>query len=257
MSELSDSGGMPIGMTRASRVTAATVAGAVLCFGCTDDDPEAEQREPSCAEASDYDTTIPELAERWWQWILKPVEPPDSTEECVNGLQDDGIWFLAGTTGGEAVTRRCTIPKNTALFISPVSIVFSPCPEDEGCTTPTDPAELVSGVTSQFPSDRDAIEARLVVDGEELERACASRGQTAAFKFTHDDPDAACLGPYPEDICPELSLSGDRDAAADGLWSLVSPLPGGEHELRMTSETEFGTDGIFAVDVTYELEVQD
>jgi len=60
-----------------------------------------------------------EWAARWWQWALAQpaaVNPlTDTTGElCARGRRGR-MWFLAGTTGGDPVTR-CTIPRGRWLL---------------------------------------------------------------------------------------------------------------------------------------------
>src|SRR5262245_53465086 len=66
-----------------------------------------------------YGLTYGEWSAKWWQWVLSiPLNSnPMSDETGVNcGLKQEGsVWFLAGTSGGQA-ERSCTIPSSKSVF---------------------------------------------------------------------------------------------------------------------------------------------
>src|SRR5829696_7667000 len=58
------------------------------------------------------------LTAAWWTWAAQDPSPVvgnyEGGEQC-EGEFVDGVFFLAGTTGGTA-ERTCTVPADTALF---------------------------------------------------------------------------------------------------------------------------------------------
>ncbi len=67
------------------------------------------------------------LAALWWQWVL---EVPTSTNPLIDptgancGVNQKGdIWFLAGTTSGNAI-RTCTIPAGKTIFFPVVNYAY-------------------------------------------------------------------------------------------------------------------------------------
>src|SRR3954464_14268251 len=82
-------------------------------------------------------TSYEAWAARWWQWALsQPASTnplTDTTGEFCAQAQRGRMWFLAGTTGGPAVTRRCTVPAGKSLLF-PIVNSFSGA-------TPTDPTK--------------------------------------------------------------------------------------------------------------------
>lgn len=74
------------------------------------------------------------------------------------------MFFLAGTTGGDAVTRDCAVPVGIALFF-PIINVFCAAPED-GDTT-----EAVDEFCSQVFDGGDNVDPasmQVTVDGVSL-----------------------------------------------------------------------------------------
>src|SRR6266568_1687794 len=56
-------------------------------------------------DAHIHGLTYSKWSARWWQWALSL----QSLDNCTVH-QSGKVWFLAGTTGGPAVTRQCSIP---------------------------------------------------------------------------------------------------------------------------------------------------
>jgi hypothetical protein len=71
-------------------------------------------------EVQAFGASYGEWSARWWQWLLgiaADVNPnlDDTGANCGQG-QAGNVWFLAGTFGGDPVTRKCTIPSNKHQF---------------------------------------------------------------------------------------------------------------------------------------------
>jgi len=75
--------------------------------------------------AHPYGQSYSEWAADWWQWALsQPADTNPLTDptgaRCANE-QSGRVWFLAGTSTGETVTRTCTVRTGTALLFPVVN----------------------------------------------------------------------------------------------------------------------------------------
>src|SRR3954468_9608101 len=81
--------------------------------------PAGAQRDP-VVPPGPLGTSYSEWAARWWQWALAQpaaVNPiRDTTGQFCTRGQRGPMWFLAGTSGGPAVPRRCTVPRGKSLL---------------------------------------------------------------------------------------------------------------------------------------------
>ena len=172
------------------------------------------------------------LSGEWWTWAISKPSPLDGDyiqgRKC-KGEFVEGVFFLAGTTGGDA-TRTCTVPADTALFF-PVLNSFITDGEEaypEGPTNFVDTA-LANG------------EFSATLDGEDLE---IIRIATGPFTLTVPKPNIfkAPPGPY--------------TAVSDGLWVyLPQGLEPGEYTLQFGGTSVTAEGEPFSVDVTYNLKV--
>jgi hypothetical protein len=168
------------------------------------------------------------LTEKWWTWALAVPSPLvgnySSPDPRCEGEFVDGVFFLAGTQGGNA-TRTCTVPADTALFF-PVVNSFITGEED---AYPGGPSKFVAKASANG-------ETYATLDGEDLKM---KRIATGPFTLTFLDPNIFGVpgGPYP------------YPAVSDGLWVyLPQGLEPGEYTLK------FGADsGNFSLNVTYNL----
>src|SRR2546423_112062 len=84
-----------------------------------------------------FGKTYGEWSNAWWQWaLLNPVvkgneqaNPLFDTTGASCGVGQSGkVWFLAGivtvnySPGAGTITRNCTIPTGTALFVPVVNV---------------------------------------------------------------------------------------------------------------------------------------
>jgi hypothetical protein len=165
------------------------------------------------------------LAGEWWNWALSNPSPLEGNykggQQC-EGEFVEGVFFLAGTTGGHA-TRTCTVPADTALFF-PVVNVF--CAEE----APSDPVCARNFIDAALADG----EWYATLDGEDLEIR-----RIASGPFTLTLPEDNIIG----------APAGSYPAAADGLWVyLPQGLEPGEYTVR------FGGDfGDFRLNITYKL----
>jgi hypothetical protein len=182
------------------------------------------------------------LTEAWWTWALANPSPLnggyDVGDPRCDGEFVDGVFFLAGTQGGDPVERTCTVPAKTALFF-PVLNSFITAEEaayPEGPTNFVDTA-LANG------------EFSATLDGEDLKIKRIATGpftlilpEDNIFDCPQCDPPVDLGGPYP------------YAAVSDGLWVyLPQGLKPGEYALHFGGTSVRANGEPFSVDVTYNL----
>jgi hypothetical protein len=166
------------------------------------------------------------LTEAWWTWAITEPSPLEGNYKGgprCEGEFIDGVFFLAGTTGGDA-TRTCTVPADTALFFP---VINSFCTDDEP-NYPQCGADFVSTALANG-------EPYATLDGQDLQ---ISRIATGPFTLTVPKRNIfkAPAGPYA--------------AVSDGLWVyLPQGLEPGEYTLQFGGD--FGD--FFSLNITYEL----
>jgi hypothetical protein len=172
------------------------------------------------------------LSGEWWTWAISKPSPLDGDyiqgRRC-KGEFVEGVFFLAGTQGGDA-TRTCTVPADTALFFPVLNSFLT----DDEEAYPEGPTNFVDTALANG-------EFSATLDGEELE---IIRIATGPFTLTVPKPNIfkAPPGPYTE--------------VSDGLWVyLPQGLEPGEHTLQFGGTSVTAEGEPFSVDVTYNLKV--
>ena len=168
------------------------------------------------------------LTEAWWTWATAVPSPLignySSPDPQCEGEFVDGVFFLAGTQGGDA-TRTCTVPADTALFF-PVVNSFITGEED---AYPGGPSKFVAKASANG-------ETYATLDGEDLKM---KRIATGPFTLILPEPNifGVPAGPY------------EHLAVSDGLWVyLPQGLKPGEYTLEFG-----GAVGNVPLNITYEL----
>ena len=166
------------------------------------------------------------LSGEWWTWAISKPSPLDGDyiqgRRC-KGEFVEGVFFLAGTQGGEA-TRTCTVPADTALFFP---VINNFCTDDE----PNYPQCGAVFVGHALANGKPYA----TLDGEDLKMR---RIATGPFTLTVPKPNIfkAPPGPY--------------TAVSDGLWVyLPQGLEPGEYTLQFGGD--FGD--VTSLNITYKL----
>jgi hypothetical protein len=172
------------------------------------------------------------LSGEWWTWAISKPSPLDGDyilgRRC-KGEFVEGVFFLAGTQGGEA-TRTCTVPADTALFFPVLNSFIT----DDEEAYPEGPTNFVDTALANG-------EFSATLDGEDLE---IIRIATGPFTLTVPKPNIfkAPPGPY--------------TAVSDGLWVyLPQGLEPGEYTLQFGGTSVTAEGEPFSLDVTYNLKV--
>jgi hypothetical protein len=166
------------------------------------------------------------LTEAWWTWAITEPSPLEGNYKGgprCEGEFIEGVFFLAGTTGGDA-TRTCTVPADTALFF-PVINYF--CTDDE----PNYPQCASNYVAKALANG----EPYATLNGEDLQ---ISRIATGPFTLT----------------VPKRNIfkapAGGYTAVSDGLWVyLPQGLEPGTYTLQFGGD--FGD--VASLNITYTL----
>ncbi len=191
--------------------------------------------------ANPHGQSYGEWAAQWWQWALgQPVDVnpvlDETGEHCAQG-QEGNVWFLAGAFTSEPVTRTCTVPTGTALFVPVVNYFY--------CAEADDPPEKR---TEEFVREQVAFLRHGVsglsatVDGVEI--------RDIELRYYEESPIFSVV--LPEDNVFGVSAGLFEPCADAGFYLMLAPLPPGEHTIHLTGSVP--QTGI-SLDVTYELEV--
>ena len=183
-----------------------------------------------------------ELSVAWWQWAAA------TDAACAPAPGTGGnVWFLRGTTGDEPGTpptqRVCEIPTGAALFFPIINVEWSvaegPCPLD----TSGGPSNPLRACARAFMNHVTALEAS--IDGRQLRDLWDYRVSSRVFEFNPVPGNVFGLPP------------GQTQAASDGYWLLLTPLPPGTHTVHFRGAAVFPEfDGFeFISNVTYTVKV--
>ncbi len=240
------------------RIQILSVGAAILLCACSDAaTPLApnERGAPSPQVAASHGIAPPrsspggrpyaEWSAAWWQWALEtpasltPLLDPTG-ERCAEG-QRGHVWFLAGSLGGDPVSRECTVPTGTALFFPLINLAYFAFLNDppESRTE-----EFIRG---QVACISDATFPQVDIDGVPV--AQPEKYLVRSTIFTIVLPEDNVFGATEADI-PELTLSPVAD---EGFYLFISPRTPGEHTIRWRAQS--ASCG-FGQDITYHLTVR-
>jgi hypothetical protein len=146
------------------------------------------------------------------------------------------FFFLAGTLGGDAVERTCTIPKGKAIFFPVYNAFqsFGPEPPSGPPATVQEAIKIVKDNVNQ------ATNLKATVDGVNIKVDSKLRSLTRIFEFT-----------LPADNIFGVSDLGPYQAISDGYWVGLNPLKPGNHEITFSANHPGGN-----IDVTYHIKVK-
>jgi hypothetical protein len=219
-----------------------------------------------------YGRTYAQWSAAWWQWALSiPVHTLSGTvnhplvdttgakcgvgqeeQQGQNGGEFGQVWFLGGAffpTGTPAQTkivRHCTVPRDKALFFTPLNVECSTL-EGNGSTK----AELLACAQSAV-DQAGRVTADIAVDSKTPRSIPVFRVQSPLFTYTLPHT------PQPDDI---LSFIGEGPfppgsssrSVGDGYYTMLAPLSPGNYTLHFYGEIP---NFKFSLDVTYILTVK-
>ena len=168
-------------------------------------------------ESRPYNLTYGEWTAKWWQWAVSipldksPFDDPTG-ERCGISQQDPNIWFLAGTSGGDAV-RTCQIPAGKAVMFTVINV---------RCDYLVDKvSKTESDLRNCAKDDQDTVNVvNATIDGRAINNLNSFRFQSPLFDI----------------ILPPNNIAGvpqgSTQAVSDGWFVILKPLPVGEHQIK-------------------------
>ena len=191
-------------------------------------------------DSSPYNVGYSKWTVRWWNWCLSqpicshPVNDRKRTDRNASNNQIyPSVWFLAGTTDGNA-ERECIVPAVRSILCPIINFEISTAEEPN---LNTDEALL-----SRANGEIDKIEnLNVIIDGTRLSNLKKFRVQSGVFDVNL--PQGNIWGVKP----------GKTRAAADGYWIFLKPLPKGMHTLQFNGSCLAGT---INIGTNYHLEVR-
>jgi hypothetical protein len=188
-----------------------------------------------------------ELGAAWLEWALaapsstNPILDMDGSYAAMG--QSGKVWFLAGTTGGNA-TRSVTVPRGTALFFPIINSFWVNTPElGDPAWSPEQEAFARSILAMDMDTAQDLV---LVIDG---------KSYPVTPEYRVPSTVGNCVLPA-DNLFVYFGfavLPGPHECVADGYWALLPPLSVGKHTIRFAgglASSGFELDVTFNVTVT-------
>jgi hypothetical protein len=186
--------------------------------------------------------TYAEWSAQWFQWVFSlpsTHHPLFDTADCSVG-QRGNVWFIGGKLGAASagLTRNCTIPEGTALFLAIANASFDNTNCVGSTISPTtftvnELRALAAQNLEGFLDDR----GQCTVDGEPVKKLLGPdtiyRVQSPVFDFTVPSVDNLLVlidGTCYQDLAPDLLTV--FPSVADGVYVLIKPLSVGEHTVK-------------------------
>jgi hypothetical protein len=187
-------------------------------------------------DSNEFGNPYGEWSARWWQWLLSIPEATNpnlttGTVDCALG-QSGQVWFLAGTFGGPAVTRSCTIPAGKDLLLTPRNTVFGELGPKVGDCSPNQCDINVLRQLAAENVDNPPPSFDVTIDDVPVKHVDQYRTTSPVFDVT-----------FPKGAIFKIPPGVHGPLVSDGFWLLLRPLSTGQHT-------------IFSNGVTYHLTVQ-
>lgn len=160
------------------------------------------------------------LGKQWWQLYNSiPLSLRDRLGEtptaCALG-QNGNVWLLnTAGDGSTPVTRRCTVPRNTQIFLPIITAFCVPFPGE----TIADNIQLCTDLIEPFNK------LTLTIDGKNRHDLIERRAQSQAFPMWLPEDNIF-------DIPGENTPAGIYTAVTEGYYALIQSLPVGRHTIH-------------------------
>jgi hypothetical protein len=198
-----------------------------------------ERHEYFMPDAKPYGLTYGQWTVKWWQWMASiPTDSNPATDkngECAGINQTDRhVWFLAGTSGGKTVDRKCIVPAGLSILFPVINYEINSMEKPELKTD----SELVRAAKED---EDDIINLEAIMNGQEIP-IFRVQSEPLMFPLT-----------LPADNLFNAPVSGTTRATSDGYWVFLKPLDLGEHSLYFAGSCSAGSRNVRA---TYNLTVK-
>lgn len=191
--------------------------------------------------------TYGEWSARWVQWaysIPAATNPLTDATGANCGVEQSGpVWFLAGTPGGAAVTRACSVPEGKSLFFPILVVTFGAGVFDCEPTIPGTPC-LLNLLRKSAADSLDSVTLEVSVDGKQLKRLSDLRVQSRDLILTL--PASNLIGIPAGTYSPNV---------ADGYFVMLKPLRVGAHTIHLIGDFTAGPFAGSHIEVTYNLTI--
>jgi hypothetical protein len=225
-----------------------TVLGGLMLLAISAVTLKAEVLPPA---ALPYGYSYEEWSAKWWRWNLglstnhtELVGQPDiATDPAAR------VRFLAGAASTVTETRKITIPAETPLFFT----ILSVWGDNTGCPafTTFTPDELASQIADQWTA---VTKTTCTVDGVSV----AGLGDPATSTYHVLSPTFSYVTANRGSVLDEPCVSGDTTiypAVANGIYVMLSPLAPGKHTIHYVGVVGLATAPFIKEDITYDITV--
>jgi hypothetical protein len=160
------------------------------------------------------------LGKQWWQLynsipLSVRARLGETPAACALG-QRGNLWFLnTATDGSTPVTRRCTIPTHTRIFLPIITAFCVPFPGE----TIGDNIQLCRELIDPFDK------LTLTIDGKNRPGLIERRAQSQAFPMWLPEDNIF-------DIPGENTPAGIYTTVTEGQYALIQSLPAGRHTIH-------------------------
>jgi len=163
----------------------------------------------------------------WWQWLLSiPSEINPAADETGKNAgvnqTNPNVWFLAGTFGGTATNRTCTVPIGKSILFPVINYEMNSL-EIPSLRTES---ELIKHVTEDID---DIIPPEALIDDQRIP-IYRMRSDPSIFTIS-----LLKNNPF------RVPGGGNTRAASDGYWVFLKPLPKGEHDIYFAGSCSAGS----------------
>jgi hypothetical protein len=192
-------------------------------------------------DSEPFGLTYGEWSARWWQWLFSIPSSDDPSDDktgdkCAVNQGDDHVWFLSGHSSGLHETF-CKVPLGKAI-LTPILTGFCDYHHDSEAKTESElRACAFSGIRG--------ASMQLFINGMEIKNIESYRVQSPLFDLS-----------APPDNFFGLEPINSTQAAGDGYYVMIEPLPAGQHAIQIKSSIVGDPVSSFATDGTYNLEVK-
>ena len=205
---------------------------------------EEKEQEYFTPNSQPYGLTYGQWTVKWWNWALsipKESNPvvDDSGKFANVSQKDSNVFFLAGTFDGATVQRQCTIPSGKAVLFPVINYEVNPI-EYPHLKTGTEM------VREAIKDQDDILNLEAIIDGKKIP-LYRVRSDPPVFQLTM----SLDLIEVKKEI-PKGMKTITSEAASDGYWIFLKPLPNGEHKLFFAGSCSSGVRNVRA---TYNVNV--
>jgi hypothetical protein len=194
--------------------------------------------------SNEFGNPYGEWSGRWWQWLVSIPEATNPNLDTTGANCDKGqsgqVWFLAGTFGDKAYTRRCTIPGGNDLLVTPFTTLDGELgPKVGDCSPNQCDINVLRELAAAGMDNPQSLE--VTVDNSQVNNLDQYRVTSPVFDAT-----------FPKGAIFKIPPGLHGPLVSDGYFVLLKPLSPGMHTIHLKGVANGGG---FVSEVTYHLTV--